>query len=68
MSDQKGSEMTRWFIQSQVRTMKTVKHLAIELDVSHEKLAGYILDSAAEKLKDDIEAARKLLPRKPPAR
>jgi hypothetical protein len=53
----------RFFVDSTVDVQKALMHLAIDLDTSSEKLAGYILADVVARARANPEALRRLLPR-----
>jgi hypothetical protein len=64
MAKGKGDEtMKRFWIRGTDATRKALAHLAIDLDTSAEKLAGYILADAVAKAGGNADALRKVMPR-----
>ena len=57
-------QLPRFWVTSTNGVHKELRHLAIDLDTSAEKLAGIIVTEAVARAKGDPEQLRKLLPRK----
>lgn len=63
MAKGKGDKMNRFWIKGTDDTRKALAHVAIDLDTTAERLAGYILADVLAKARDNPEALRRLLPR-----
>lgn len=64
MAKGKGDEpvLKRFWIRGTDETRKALAHLAIDLDTSAEKLAGFILADVVTKAQGNPDALRRVLP------
>jgi predicted transcriptional regulator len=70
MSKEQGKQPVskRFFVQSTDVVQRALQHLAIDLETSAEKLAGFALAEFVERAQRDADAARRVLPHSQPPR